>query len=70
MLYRILADATAVFHFAFVLFVAFGALLVLRWRKLAWIHLPVAIWGALAAPSEVRLANVTPMSVPLGIPRT
>ncbi len=47
MLYRILADATAIFHFAFVLFVAFGAVLVLRWRKLAWIHLPVAIWGAL-----------------------
>jgi Protein of Unknown function (DUF2784) len=47
MLYRVLADATAIFHFAFVLFVAFGALLVLRWRKLAWIHLPCAIWGLL-----------------------
>ena len=47
MLYRILADATAIFHFAFVLFVAFGALLVLRWPKLAWIHLPCAIWGLL-----------------------
>ncbi len=47
MLYRLLADATAFLHFAFVLFVAFGGLLVLRWRKLAWIHLPAAIWGAL-----------------------
>ncbi len=47
MLYRILADATAIAHFAFVLFVAFGGLLVLRWRKLAWVHLPAAIWGAL-----------------------
>jgi len=45
--YRILADAMAIGHFAFVLFVAFGGLLVLRWRKLAWIHLPAAIWGAL-----------------------
>ena len=47
MLYRILADATAILHFAFVLFVALGGLLVLRWRRLAWIHLPAAIWGAL-----------------------
>jgi hypothetical protein len=47
MFYRVLADTTAIAHFAFVLFVAFGGLLVLRWRKLAWIHLPAAIWGAL-----------------------
>ncbi|SRR5213593_7567 len=47
MFYRVLADATALAHFAFVLFVALGGLLVLRWRKLAWIHLPSAIWGAL-----------------------
>ena len=47
MLYRILADATALLHFAFVLFVALGGLLVLRWRRLAWIHLPAAVWGAL-----------------------
>jgi len=45
--YRVLADATALFHFAFVLFVALGGLLVLRWHKLAWIHLPAAIWGFL-----------------------
>jgi hypothetical protein len=47
MFYRILVDATALGHLAFVLFVAFGGLLVLRWRKLASIHLPAAIWGAL-----------------------
>jgi len=47
MFYRVLADATALGHFAFVLFVALGGLLVLRWRKLAWVHLPAAIWGAL-----------------------
>jgi hypothetical protein len=43
---RLLADAAGFAHFAFVIFVAFGGLLVLRWRKLAWIHLPAAIWGA------------------------
>jgi hypothetical protein len=47
MLYRFLADVTAVAHLAFVIFVVLGGLLVLRWRWLAWIHLPCAIWGAL-----------------------
>ena len=47
MWYRVLADLAALAHFAFVLFVAFGGLLVLRWRKLAWVHLPAALWGAL-----------------------
>ena len=43
--YRIAADAVAVFHFAFVLFVAFGALLALRWPRLLWIQAPAAVWG-------------------------
>ena len=36
----------ALTHFAFVLFVVFGGLLVLRWNRLAWFHLPCALWGA------------------------
>ena len=44
---RAMVDAVAIAHFAFVLFVAFGGFLVLRWRRLAWIHLPAVAWGAL-----------------------
>lgn len=47
MAYRLLADAVLVLHLAFVLFVALGGLLVLRRRRAAWVHLPVAAWGAL-----------------------
>jgi hypothetical protein len=47
MLYRFLADLAAVAHLGFIIFVVLGGLLVLRWRWLAWIHLPCAIWGAL-----------------------
>jgi hypothetical protein len=47
MVYRLLADLVVLVHFAFVVFVVAGALLVLRWRRLAWIHVPVAAWGAL-----------------------
>jgi hypothetical protein len=47
MLYARLADLVVLVHFAFVLFVVVGALLVLRWPRLAWVHLPAAIWGVL-----------------------
>jgi hypothetical protein len=35
-----------VVHGAFVLFVLFGGLLVIRWRRVAWLHLPALAWGA------------------------
>src|SRR5512135_1261983 len=45
MLYAVLADLVVLIHALFVLFVVFGGLTVLRWRRLAWFHLPAAIWG-------------------------
>lgn len=44
-MYSALADAVLVLHGAFVVFVAFGALLVLRWPRIAWVHIPAAVWG-------------------------
>ena len=46
MWFRLLADLTVIVHLAFVLFVVLGGLLVLRWRRVAWLHLPAAVWGA------------------------
>jgi uncharacterized membrane protein YhhN len=46
MWFRGAADVVLVVHFAFVLFVVLGGLLVLRWPRLAWIHVPVALYGA------------------------
>ena len=46
MSYRLLADLVLVVHAAFVVFVMLGGLAVLRWPRLAWVHLPAAIWGA------------------------
>lgn len=43
----ILADLLVVVHFGFILFVIFGGLLVLKYRKLIWLHLPALIWGVL-----------------------
>jgi len=45
MWYLWLADLTLCLHAGFVLFVIFGGLLVLRWRWIAWLHLPAAAWG-------------------------
>jgi hypothetical protein len=42
---RLLADAVLLLHLGFVLFVAAGALAVLRWPRLAWLHLPAVAWG-------------------------
>ena len=43
---RLLADVTVALHLGFVVFVVLGGLLVLRWPRLAWVHLPAAAWGA------------------------
>ena len=44
--YRLLADLVVLLHVVFMLFVILGGFLVLRWPRLAWIHLPAAAWGA------------------------
>lgn len=41
------ADAVVALHFAFVLFVVLGGLLALCWPRIAWLHVPAVIWGAL-----------------------
>lgn len=43
---RLAADALVLLHLGFILFVLLGALLVLRWPRLALLHLPAAAWGA------------------------
>jgi len=47
MLYSILADIVVAIHFLFILFVALGALFVLKWPWVMYLHLPAAGWGAL-----------------------
>jgi hypothetical protein len=42
----LLADLIVFAHAAFVAFVTLGGLLVLRWPKVAWAHVPAAVWGA------------------------
>jgi hypothetical protein len=46
MLYLVLADLVLFIHLLFVLFVVGGALFILKWPWIAWLHLPAAAWGA------------------------
>jgi hypothetical protein len=45
MFYSMLADTVVVVHLLFILFVMFGALLVVRWHGWLFLHLPAVGWG-------------------------
>ena len=47
MIWRALADLVLLLHLCFVLFVILGGVLALRWPRLAAVHIPVALYGAL-----------------------
>lgn len=64
MAYRAVADAILVAHLAFVLFVIFGALLLLRWPRLAWLHIPAVVWAAFIEFSGT-ICPLTPLEVAL-----
>lgn len=47
MLYRLAADTVVLIHLGFIIFVVGGGFLAWRWRWLAWVHVPAAVWGTL-----------------------
>jgi hypothetical protein len=66
-IYHLAADLLLIVHLAFVGFVLFGALLVLRWPRLLWFHVAAVLWGVLVeftgvvcplTPVEVRLRQL------------
>ncbi len=58
--YQLLADAVLVLHLVFIIFVLGGGLLVLRWSKAAWLHLPAAVWAAFIELTG-RVCPLTPL---------
>lgn len=46
-LYRLLAGLVVAFHALFIGFIVLGGFLTWRWRRVAWIHVPCAVWGIL-----------------------
>ena len=46
-LYRLLANAVVVVHALFIVFIVFGGFVAWRWRWVAVLHVPCAVWGVL-----------------------
>ena len=44
-MYELAADLTLIVHFAFIIFVVFGALLFFVSTKIIYVHLPALFWG-------------------------
>lgn len=57
---RLLADAVLLLHGLFILFAVLGVLLVWRWPRLAWLHLPAVAWAAWVAVTA-RICPLTPL---------
>lgn len=67
MIYHLAASLVLIVHFAFVMFVLFGAALVLRTPRLIWFHVAAIFWGVVIeftgaicplTPLEVRLRQL------------
>ena len=60
MTYAFLADLTILLHFAFILFVVGGGVLVRFWPRLVWAHLAAAVWGAYVSLAN-KICPLTPL---------
>jgi hypothetical protein len=60
MAYSLFADLVLILHLMFVLYVLFGGLLALKWRRAAWLHLPGVAWGAFVEFSGL-ICPLTPL---------
>lgn len=59
-MFSVFADAVLIIHLCFVLFVVLGGLAVLRWPRVAWLHVPAVLWGIYIELSG-RVCPLTPL---------
>jgi hypothetical protein len=65
--WSLLADVIVVGHGLFILTVLFGGLLARRRHVLAWVHLPVALWGAGIEIVPGAICPLTPLEQSLRV---
>ncbi len=63
-MYLLLADLVVLVHFLFVVFALLGGLLVLKRKKLIWLHLPALLWGIFIEFSG-WICPLTPLEIQL-----
>ena len=58
------ADLVVIAHLCFILFVVLGGFLTWVWPKMIWVHVPVALWGAIVeiVPSQKPGVNLCPLT--------
>jgi hypothetical protein len=61
-MYGVLAELVVGVHVLFVVFVVLGGMLVLRWPRVACLHIPAAIWGA-AIEFAGWICPLTPLEI-------
>ena len=44
--FEIFATLALLLHFSFILFVIFGAIFILKFKKIIYVHIPAVAWGA------------------------
>jgi hypothetical protein len=62
MVHGLLADLVLALHAGFILFVVLGGLLVLRWPRMAWVHVPAVFWGVMVEMTG-WICPLTPLEV-------
>ncbi|VAX10686.1 putative membrane protein [hydrothermal vent metagenome] len=63
-MYLLLADLLVLIHFLFIVFVLLGGILLLKWKKLIWLHLPALLWGVFIQFSG-WICPLTPLEIQL-----
>jgi len=56
----VMASVVVAFHLTFVLFVVFGGVLLVRWRRIVWVHVPSVVWG-IVIESTGYICPLTPI---------
>ena len=46
-MYLLLADLIVILHLGFIVFAVLGAVLLFKWPRLVWLHVPAVIWAAI-----------------------
>jgi len=61
-MYLLLADLIIILHLGFIVFAALGGLLLFKWPRIAWFHLPAVIWGAITEFMGI-ICPLTPLEI-------
>ena len=64
MIYSFLAVVLVLVHLAFIVYVLFGALLILKWPRTFWLHLPTCLWG-MTVEFTGWICPLTPLEIEL-----